>query len=489
MRKLVIAIVSLVGFQLVAQDNNFTAIRVDIDFSSKLREWDGFGFNYVETAQTMDYSTDPQEYGGFSLLDESEKAEIIDLVFGEEGLKVGLVKMFLDPWHQEKSGGKFDHETSTANMREFVKAGIKKTSERGGDLSIISTLYGPPAFITQQNFLRGRDLDPKMKGALCNYYLDWAKYLDANGYPIKYISLHNEGEDYSRWPSDGQSGNLGHGHDYNMYWSTDLINEMIISLRKELDKSGLDKVQVTNGENTNWYRFANWGYAYGLYDNEKALQDLGLITSHGFYHGVLGSRWYGDHESRGIDLLREKRPDLKAWVTSTSWGKMDTYFITEMQGNIYTSKVNGIIPWAGIQRPIKWVGGDPNPGAAIYVHEDGHYEILQGYYFYKQVSRAGQPGMAVVRATARETVTPVIAFGRDDTNHPDAFILINNSDQWEKNMQINLKGTEAKKFRAFRTTMGENGLRYQEIGTFEVTDGYFREKLPVSSVTTFFAVE
>ena len=71
---------------LSAQDNEFKATRVDIDFSAKIREWDGFGFNYVETAQTLDYKEDPQEYGGFSLLDEQEKAEIIDLVFGEDGL-------------------------------------------------------------------------------------------------------------------------------------------------------------------------------------------------------------------------------------------------------------------------------------------------------------------------------------------------------------------------------------------------------------------
>ena len=274
-----------------------------------------------------------------------------------------------------------------------------------------------------------------------------------------------------------------------MYWPKELINEMIIALRAKLDKNGFKNVGITNGENTNWFRFANWGYAYGLYDNDEALNKLGLITSHGFYHGIIGTRWYGDHESRGIDLLREKRPDLKAWVTSTSWSKMDPYFITEMQGNIYTSKVNGIIPWAGIQRPTQWVKGDPNPGAAIWINEDSTYNILPGYYFYKQITRAGQPGMAVVRATSMSSVTPVIAFGKNGTTHADSFVIINNSDQWEKPVQINLKGTKANKFIAYRTTVGENGDRYKEIGTFELKDGAINHRLPVSSVTTFFAVE
>ena len=472
-----------------AQDAGFTAVKVDIDFGNKIREWDGFGFNYVETAQTADYSQDPQEYGGFSLLDENEKKEIIDLVFGEDGLKVGIVKMFLDPWHQEKAGGPFDHETTTKYMREFVKGGITKTRARGADLKIITTLYGPPPFITQQKFIRGRDMDPTMKDELCEYFVDWVKYLKKNDYPIKYVSLHNEGEDWTRWPADGKSGNIGHGHDYNMYWPTDLINEMIVMVRGQLDKEGYKDVGVTNGENTNWNRFANWGYAYGLYDNEKALKNLSLITSHGFFHGVIGTRWFGDHESRGIDMLREKRPELKAWVTSTSWSKMDPYFITEMQGNIYTTKINAIIPWAGIQRPVKWVGGDPNPGSAIWVNEDGSYKVLDGYYFYKQVSRAGQPGMSVVRATSRSAEAPVIAFGSNGTKNPDALVLVNNSDRWEKKMQVNLKGTKAKKFKAYRTTKGDDGEKYKEVGEFEVKDGVFIDTLPVNSVTTYFAVQ
>ena len=116
---------------LYSQAADFTATRAEVDFSVHLRDWDGFGFNYVETAQTMDYTTDPQDYGGFSLLNRSQKEEIIELIFGESGLKVGLVKMFYDPWHQEKPGGPFDHETTTSNMREFVRMGLERTRENG----------------------------------------------------------------------------------------------------------------------------------------------------------------------------------------------------------------------------------------------------------------------------------------------------------------------------------------------------------------------
>ena len=134
----------------------------------------------------------------------------IDLVFGDEGLRVGLVKMFLDPFHQKESGGAFDHETTTSNMRMFFRLGLAKTRARGDDLIIITTLYGPPAFMTLQNILRGRDLDPARKTDLADYLISWAKFLqEKEKFPIKYISLHNEGEDWERWPWDGKEGNIG----------------------------------------------------------------------------------------------------------------------------------------------------------------------------------------------------------------------------------------------------------------------------------------
>ena len=64
---------------------------------------------------------------GASTLSEQQRSQILDLVFGADGLKPGLVKMFPDPYQEgltESDKGKFDHKTTT------------------------------------QRFVRGRDLDP-----------------------------------------------------------------------------------------------------------------------------------------------------------------------------------------------------------------------------------------------------------------------------------------------------------------------------------------
>jgi len=123
-----------------------------------------------------------------------------------------------------------------------------------------------------------------------------------------------------------------------------------------------------------------------------------------------------DYKSRLSD------PASRKFETFSYLPAMDADNIKEMHGNIYTAKVNGIVPWACIQRPAKWVGGDPNPGTAFRVQEDGSFEVLRGYYFYKQVSRAGQPGTAVAWTMAMDSETCLIGFAKNGSKHPDAFV-------------------------------------------------------------------
>jgi hypothetical protein len=484
---LIIVLILTKDLFLEAQYPVFNGCPVVIDFSKSIREWDGFGFNYVETAQTIDYSTDAKDYGGFSIMTPQTRDEIIDLIFGENGLKPGLIKMFLDPFHQDRHGGEYDHESSTANMRMFVRMGLEKTRSRGSDLQIITTLYGPPAYMTLQKVMRGRDLDPTYKYDLAAYLIDWAKFLkEKEKFPLKYISLHNEGEDWERWPWDGKEGNIGRGHDYNMYWPPSQVTDFLAFMQSLLDKAGLRDIKVTNGEPTNWYRFSFWGYPEAVASDAGALKNLGLITSHGFYNGGYENRWYGSHTSQGINYLRSLRPELHAWVTSTSWSKMDSRLIKEIWGNIYETGINGLIPWAGIQRPPLWVGGDPNPGCAIKISEDGKYEIQPGYFFYKQVSRAGQPGMMVAYTMSMDSELPVIAFSRGKTGNPDVFILTNTNLTKEKLVEIIVKGTGSTVFRAFRTNGKDE--KYKDLGIFRIKEKLLSYTAPPNSVTTFFDV-
>ncbi|WP_020532567.1 hypothetical protein [Flexithrix dorotheae] len=484
----------ITSLKLSAQENGFTAVRAEVDFSKKLRDWDGFGVNYVESCQSLDLAKDPQDYGGFSLLDESERQNILNMIFGEDGLKVNIVKMFLDPFHQEKVGGPFDHKSSTENIRMFVTRGNKITKENGRSLKIITTMYGPPSWANKQKVVRGRDLDPAQAENMANYMVDWVKFLkNEEKLNVKYLSLHNEGEGWMRWETDGithERNNIG--HDYNLFWPPEQVVDFLQILPKTLKKQGITDVGVAPGETYSWDRFYRWGYADAIADNPKALENLGLITSHGFLNFGF-SRWNSEHMSNGIDLIREKRPEMHAWVTSTSWGKMNTEFIRQIYGNIYGTKVNAIVPWAIIQRPVLWKGsGDPNPGCGFIVREDGSYEVQQGYYFYKQVTTVGQEGMSIVRTSALDTEIAIIGFGKNGTENPNAFVLINTGPDM-RSVKIKVKGISEKSFKAIRSVdFGNRRInipveRFADIGEYALDGEFILYEAPGHSVTTFIA--
>jgi O-glycosyl hydrolase len=487
-RILITLLFGMIMYHVVsAQAEEFKYIPAEVDFSRHLRKWDGFGFNYVETAQTRDYDEYPQDYGGFSLLSPEKQEEIVQLVFGEDGLQVQIVKMFLDPYHQRLPGGAFNHERTTVQMRSFVKRGIEITRERGDEPEIITTLYGPPAWATRQEFTGGRDLDKNHATGLGIYMADWVRYLKENDYPVKYLSLHNEGEDFYRWDYTDGSQRLER-FDYNMYWPPEQVNAFLKLMPGILESHGLGDIKITNGEPSNWTRFYYWGYADALYNDDQALENLGLLTTHGFINGDMGKLSYGTANDLTTNLLRKKKPGLHAWVTSFSWGDMGTQFVRMVHEHLYTAGVNAIIPWAGIQHPAGWVDGDPNPGTAFRVDSSGNYEVLTGYYIYKQLTRAGKRGMHVAHATLANPVANLIAFTGNHSGHPDAFIVSSNIFIWSLPLEIKIKGTTSSRFMAYRSS-DDGEEKYSYIGEFEVVDGAIIYDPPRGTVTTFIALD
>jgi hypothetical protein len=134
---------------------------------------------------------------------------------------------------------------------------------------------------------------------------------------------------------------------------------------------------------------------------------------------------------------------------------------------------------------VQWVGGDPNPGSAFTVNEDGSYVVRRGYYFYKQITRAGQPGTVVCRTLSNDTEISVIAFGKGNSKSNDAFVVTNMNSTKAKPVVIQISGTKTSRLRAFRTTENEKE-KYAEIGFFQTENGELFYDAPAGSVTTFF---
>lgn len=464
-----------------------TAADITVAFDDPQQDWDGYGVNYVEAAQTRDYAKWPQDYGAFSLLSERERQEIIQMIFGPDGLKPSLVKMFLDSLHEgmDESGNDnddpmsinlagYDHETTTKNMRYFVREGLRVTRAQGRDLTIIGTMYGPQPWVTKQRMLRGRDLDPAMKYEAAEYLCSWAKFLrEKEGLPLKFISLHNEGEARGRWREDGRDDEKHHNHDYNMYWPPEQVVDFLCFTREILDRNGLQEVGLAPGETTHWGAFHS--YARAIVANPLALKNMALITSHGF------NEMYGDP----VATIRKHRPELHAWTTSGSWGKMKFWWLGRMHEKIYGIGLNGHIPWACIQRHSQWVGGDPNPGTAFLVDDNGDYTVLRGYYQYKQFTTAGRPGMKVAAISSDTDKVIVFAWASNNTDNPDAFVVCN-SVASPVRLSIRVTGSASQAFRTVRTTFGEVTENYQTGETVNLDGDQLNYTAPAFSVTTFY---
>jgi hypothetical protein len=164
-------------------------------------------------------------------------------------------------------------------------------------------------------------------------------------------------------------------------------------------------------------------------------------------------------------------------------------FVEVVRQNIYLAKVNAVIPWCYIQtddwrRADGKPGGDPNPGTAIWLDRKGNYNILPGYYLHKQLSRAGQPGMAVAEVSTSDPEVQLIAFASNGTKTPDAFLIYNMSERTYRDAAIRITGTDAKTFEGYISGIRE---RYNSFGSVEVRNGVLECTIPAQAVIAFFA--
>ncbi|UCF14028.1 MAG: hypothetical protein JSW59_11505 [Phycisphaerales bacterium] len=492
------------------------AADVTVAFDKHLREWDGFGANYVEVRHTRDYAVWPQDYSGFKYLSKAERDEIIDLIFGDNGLRVSLVKMFLDPYHEQTPDNEnpdvirmsgFDHTSTTQHMRYFAQEGLKKTRARGEDLQILAGLYAAPGWAIKQGAW-GRDLIPEQKFELAEYMISWAKYLrNVERLPVKYLSLHNEEAGNDSWNAKGYpKTNVMTGRmDRGLLWPKEQIADYLGFMRAKLDAQGLHEVGLTPGETRAWGFLNSQSIPDEIISKARAMKNLGLITSHGFMRYETGNKLFrpADYDGTGIEKLLAQNPDLHAWTTSCRLDGFtkdvaDIGYMEQMRLQIYETKVNGIIPWAIIH--CKWEsdrvmdgsfkrsGNSNSPIHVIRTSEtSGYYEVRKGYYFYKQLTRAGRPGMQVADVSSNDNAFKVIAFASGDTDNPDSFIVFNTSDS-NKPLTIALSGTDATQFTGHLTSESNAGDKnYESIGVVTADNDAISHSIPARSSVVFFA--
>lgn len=475
---------------------------VNVHFDQPLRTWDGFGVNYVETRHTRDYSVFPQDYGGFKYLDESERQKVIEMIFGKDGLRPSIIKAFLDPFHEPENDNnnpyyidmdKFDHTTTTKWILYFCREAEKKIKEWDGELTYLAGLYGPPDWMSKQKCFRGRDLDPAMKLELAEYIVSWAKYLkESEGFNVKYISMHNEGEDARRWRDDGVDDTSYYHHDFNMLWSSFQIVDFLRIIDYVLYANNMLDVSCSCGETSNWLRLHDYWYHSKVHTNiaeairldAEAMKNIGLITSHGFMK---------KYDSEGVDILREANPGLHAWTTSYTWDPMNHEIVEDARQLIYDVKCNALIPWAIVHNAYESDKLHPpmkfrisSNACSPFLTDDGELTVTKAYYYFKQLTRAGQANTRVSRVETNNENIQALAFDGSLTKNPDAFVIINKGDVSEL-ISIRLSGNQYKSYKVYRTSEEDHGDEdYKDAGVFKVKNSEIQYEVPAKSVTTFF---
>jgi len=440
------------------------AADITVDFTAKLQPWHGFGVNYVETAQTRDYELWSQDFGGFSKLTEAQRHALMDALYGPDGLGLALHKIFLDPWAQATPDAPYDFERTTQWSRWFLREAMKRTAAQGRTLRVITTLYGPPAWATQQKKLLARDFDPAQADALARYMAAWVRFLkEKEGVQVEFLSLSNEAKDASFFTDDGM-GPKGNS-DYNLAWKDSEMTDMMKRMRTLLPDVGFTPTEPTGWDGANYYPFMK---------SQELRDALGIIAAHSFGRS---DQWGPDFVKKAL----EKKPGLPVWTTSHDWRKGGVDFAQHTHAQLYKVGVNGIITWQVSKNLSEWRPAPKNPNAAIMQQKDGSLALAHPYYFLKQMSRAGQPGMSVVKAESADEKVRVMAFASDATKHPDAIVIINASDT-EQVCALAVSGTKATSWKARRTT--EAGEHFIELPPLSDVSAI---RLPSRAVLTLFA--
>ena len=406
-------------------------------------------------------------------------------LFGNEGLRPGIIKIFLDPFHQKIHESRpnddllidleeYDHITGTESIRHFCRHALSTVKDWGGNLKIITTILGPPPYMTRQKELSGRDLDPVHRADYARYMVSWVKYLiEQEDFPVKFLSLHSNGEDWSLWNAQGLISSPKH---YNLYWPPEQVTDFLKLVRRLLEGNGMQQVGLTPGETRNWIHFQDWGYSDAIMDDPQALDSLGLLTSNG---NTPANGDCFDWRSAAVDLIREQRPDVHAWVTSMGPASDNIELVWKIRNYIYGSKVNAIISNIGEDNFFE---GKSGTGTGIIGNHNGTYTLQPRYYYLKPVYRAGQPGMAVCQVACNSPCIFLLAFSANTTRNPDSFVIIN-SDASEWEFPIEIRGSASGSFTLYRTSDSEN---YTKLGPIKIKEGKILYKTPPRSVSVFF---
>jgi hypothetical protein len=417
-------------------------------------------------------------------MSEFDQRKNAELLFGSSGLRLSIIKTFLNSNEQKQENIKYNESdpVSTNDISfkpfdnrtaEYCSSAMAASSQWGGELQMLCTFTNPPGWMTKQKITGGKDLEPSHRVDYARTMIACLKYLVERQYPIQYLSMHYHGEEWESWCEDGKTTDCSM---FSLYWPPEQVVDFLKLLRRMLDKNGLAAIGLTSGEIGGWLRFADWGYSNAILDDPVAMESVGLLTSTSLItnsdtnHLVIVN-------SSGIDEIREKRTDIHAWFTALRPSIPDPFFLMQIRNLIYNSKVNAII--LGDALDISCGCFD---SSSVSVSTDNRSYVSEPFHYLKLLCRAGQPGTAICKAACNTKGASLIGFSGNTTKNHDTFIIINAS-EFEYDLPIEIRGSANGVFSVFRTSSLE---MYQNLGNVHVKEGMIHFKAIPYSATAFY---
>ena len=450
-------------------------IRAYVDFSRKIREWDGFGVSIANKnchKQTLEPTLFNYHNGN---VPESDQKKTAELLFGNNGLRVQIIKTFLN-CPEPKQNNLKSNENDPVDINEysfnpldnatveFYNNAAAASAQWGGALQMLCTYTNPPGWMTKQKVAGGKDLEPSHRIDYARSMVAGIKYLVQKRYPVHFLSMHYHGEDWECWCGNESTNDCGL---FSLYWPPEQVVDFLKLLRRMLDKNGLGYIGLTPGEIGSWLRFVDWGYSNAIIDDPAAIQSLGLLTSTSPTTGAMAGNFILVNSS-GIDEIREQRSDIHAWLTALNPTTPITSYLMKIRNSIYNSKVNAVI-----------LGDAVNLSYDSY---DRTLTTLGAFYYLKLFCRSGLPGTAICQVACNTKGASLIGFAGNAKKNHDSFIVINSGEN-EYDLPIEIRGSANGIFSVFRTSTFE---KYQNIGNVHVKEGKILFKALPFSATAFF---
>lgn len=412
--------------------------------------------------------------------DTQKKDDLLDKVFGEEGLALNVVRYNIggseNPAHEHmRVGGEIPGYQVTPGVYDWTAdAGqryvLQGAISRGADVTE-AFLNSPPYWMTYSQCTAG-----STNGLSNNLYDDsydeFADYItevlehfrDYWGVTFDKVSPFNEPSTPFAWTAGGSQEGC--------HYDTGKQNEMITALGNSLAAKELT-TEISAPEET----YVDWALSsYDSYDStsKNFLKQLNVHTYHGTQREQV--KCLAFKENKGL------------WMSEVGFGGSSTHDHNDM--TLSLELANGIIMDMRYIQPSSWVYWqvvenetyDSNWGM-IHANFTGtnDFSLTKSYYAFGQFTKFIRPGYKFIGCNIGSSSDNNSIAAYDETNHKAVFVIKNNGTGADYSFDLT-KFASTGTVNVYRTSPTQNLVQLSDI---QPVNGYINTSLPDDSITTY----